>query len=74
MVVIEELDGMGKGLSGVLESFIDQQGKIGLLVSPIDLKQGLEASQELLDLIECALNDVTDNVFMIDVQLVLLNP
>ncbi len=74
VVVFEELDGIGKGLSGVLESFIDQQGKIGLLVSPIDLKQGLEASKELFDLIECALNDVTDNVFMIDVQLVLLNP
>lgn len=74
MVVAEQLNGIGKRLSRVLESFIDQQRKVGLLVSPVNLEQRLEASKELLHLIECALNDVTDKVLVIDVQLVLLNP
>jgi hypothetical protein len=74
MVVIEELNGIGERLCGIFKSFIHQQWKISLLVSPVYLKQRLESGKELLHFIERTLDDVTDDVFMVDVKLILLNP
>ena len=74
MVVAEKLNGIGERFSWVLKSFIDQERKVCLLVSPVNFKQRLEPGKELLHLIECTFNDVTDNVFMIHVELILLNP
>ena len=48
--------------------------QVYLLVAPVDLQQWLEPSQEPLNLIEGAFDNVSDHVLLLKVDLILVDP
>jgi len=74
VVVLEESYSVSKGLSWVLQSLIDKKGKVSLLVSPVDFKKRLEASQKLFHFVKSAVDNVTHYILVVNIQLVFLDP
>jgi len=66
VIIIEQLDGVLDTLNWILKSLIHEDVQVELLVSPVDLKNWLESSQEQLHLSEGRVDDVGYHFLLVD--------
>lgn len=74
MIVIEQVDGVVQAFSWVSQILVDKDLHVELLVSPVDLKERLEISDELPQFTKGVLKDGPDNFRMTSVDWIRLNP
>ena len=74
MIVIEQLYSVPDRLYRVLQSIMDQNVKVNLLVAPEDLQELLEPREEGHHLVESTLNDVLDHGLLLSVEKIFTDP
>lgn len=74
MVEVEQLYSVCNGLDWVLQSLVDQDVEVDLLVSPIDLKQLMEPCEEGHHLVKGTFNDILYHSLLLSVIKVFANP
>ena len=74
MIVIEQLYSVPDRLYRVLQSIMDQNVKVNLLIAPEDLQELLEPGEEGHHLVESTLNDVLDHGLLLSVVKIFTDP
>lgn len=74
MVIVKKLDSVSYRFNWVLQTLMDKNGQVDLLISPVDFKQRLEPSEELSHFIKSTINNVLDNLLLLVIKLVLIDP
>jgi hypothetical protein len=64
LVEFEQLDNIGKVLNLILQTLIDNDVEIKLLVAPVNLKNRLETAQKVGSLFVRIINDLIDTLLL----------
>ena len=64
LVELEQFHHVNKVIDSVLEAFIHKNVNVELLVAPVDLKDWLEALQEVLSLLVSVVDDSVNALFL----------